>query len=213
MNILSMRRRGAGAMKSKYLMTATSNPEVFAICVAQGWCSSEGMTYEDATNISNIGVVFRNNKDIKTFDELRYFGITTLPNNCFWGCSNLTSVKLPVGITSVGNYAFRETAITNISLPNVVTIGDYAFNKCNSLLSIEIGDKIETIGGNCIREVAALQYIKIVATTPPAIGNGNSFNSTLSIYVPDLSVSSYKSANYWSNYADKTFPLSEFVQP
>lgn len=207
-----MRRRGAVEKKSKYLMTEASNPEVFAICLAQGWCSSDGMTYEDAANISNIGVVFRNNKDIKTFEELKFFGITTLPNNCFWGCSNLTSIKLPAGITSVGNYAFRETAITSVSLPNIVTIGDYAFYNCTELLTIEIGDKVTSIGGNSLRGITKCQYIKIGATTPPAIGNGNSFNSTLSIYVPDLSVSSYKSANYWSLAAEKIKPISEFVQ-
>lgn len=54
--------------------------------------------------------------------------VTSVPNNAFDGLSRLSNVKLPEGVKSIGEYAFRGTQIWNISIPSTVaTIGQYAF--------------------------------------------------------------------------------------
>ncbi len=59
--------------------------------------------------------VFRT-KEISSFDELKYFtGLTSLDENCFYGCYKMKSIIVP---------------------DNVETIGDYAFYYCGSLSSI-----------------------------------------------------------------------------
>ena len=63
----------------------------------------------------------------------------------------------------------------------ITKIGESAFERCSSLISV---------------------YCK--AVTPPA-GDFCMFNSNASgrkIYVPTESVEAYKSASYWSDYAD-----------
>ena len=58
----------------------------------------------------------------------------------FYGKNEITSVQLPDGLTSIGNYAFDGCeSLTSIDIPAGVTnIGFAAFSKCYSLTSIDI---------------------------------------------------------------------------
>lgn len=54
------------------------------------------------------------------------------------GCSGLTSITIPNGVTSIGNNAFDGcSGLTSVTIPDSVTIIGYcAFYDCNSLTSI-----------------------------------------------------------------------------
>ena len=58
----------------------------------------------------------------------------------FFGCSGLTSLTLPSGVTEIGDYAFFGcSGLTSLTLPSGVTeIGDYAFSGCSGLTSIYV---------------------------------------------------------------------------
>ena len=212
-----MRRRGVGVKDSKYLMTAKSNPEVFPICVAQGWCSSEGMTYEDAALITSLGIngrIFQGNTDIRRFKELAYFGVTEIQSYAFDGCTNLTSVGIPDAVTKFNSYCFRNCALASVYIPaNVTSIGNGAFQNVSSLTNVIIPANVTSIGSNAFVGCLGLTYIKCLAVAPPTLGNSTALGPatyTYLIYVPDESVSAYKTA--WSNVAGRIKPLSEFVQ-
>lgn len=57
----------------------------------------------EAAAVTNIGGAFTNNTEITSFDEFQYFtGITSLKENAFYCCSNLTSIILPSNIVEIG---------------------------------------------------------------------------------------------------------------
>ena len=197
MTALTMRRRGAGAKGSKYLMTATSNPEVFPLCVEQGWCSAAGMTYEDAAAVTDIARVFQRS-NIVHFEELEYFGVTEFKYSAFMSCKNLDTITFPTNLLK-----FNGSAI---------------FQECLKLKNIDIPSTVTNIGANCFSSCPNIQYAIVRPTIPPTLGNGTVFGATgttYPIYVPDESVDAYKAANYWNGgiIVNRIKPISEFVQP
>jgi hypothetical protein len=68
--------------------------------------------------------------------------VTSIGQNAFRGCSNLTNVTFTTTsiVTSIGESAFRDcTALTPINIPNsVISIGVSAFQGCSSLISINV---------------------------------------------------------------------------
>ena len=72
-------------------------------------------------------------------------------NYAFEGCSGLTSITLPSGVTSIGDSAFSGCiGLTSITLPSGVTkIGNYAFEGCSGLTSIYVyTEKLPKMGVN-----------------------------------------------------------------
>lgn len=227
-----MRRRGAGEKKSKYLMTAESNPEVFAVCLANGWCSAEGMTYEDAAAVTDIGTVFRTNRKIIQFDEFEYFGVSSLSNEAFSVCSNLvsiafpdtitsipagclsycralTTVKFPNSLTAIGSNALVASHIVDINLPDIGNI-TYKALACDYAKTVTIGGQGATINSYALN-LPALEWMKITTTNLSTLGINNIINANAIIYVPDAQVNDYKAAANWSAYASQIKGLSEFI--
>ena len=75
-------------------------------------------------------------------------GVTSIGDYAFDDCVNLASITIPDSVTSIGKSAFDGcTDLASITIPNSVTsIGDYAFNWCKSLTSITIPDSVTSIG-------------------------------------------------------------------
>ena len=88
-----------------------ADANVKALCLQNWDTNGNGELSEDeAAAVSSLGNVFKENTDIISFDELRYFtGITELPGwNAFNGCSALTSITIPAGVNRIGGAAFAN---------------------------------------------------------------------------------------------------------
>ena len=132
--------------------------------------------------------------------------VTTIGGYAFQGCSSLTSVTIGDSVTSIGSLAFNYCrSLTSVTIgDSVTTIGTEAFYKCDSLTSVTIPDSVTSIGSWAFYECYSLTSVYCKAITPPA-GGSNMFHNDASgrkIYVPMESVEAYKSASYWSDYAD-----------
>ena len=80
----------------------------------------------------------------------------------FYGHSDIRTVEIGYGVTSVGDYAFYGCGqLRNISLPEetMETIGKSAFEGNTQLEAILIPSGVETLGENCFRDCAALATV------------------------------------------------------
>ncbi len=73
-----------------------------------------------------------------TIDDVTY-KVVRINSNAFSGFSGVTSITLPNTINYIGGYAFKQTSITTISIPeSVIQIGWNAFEKCTSLETVTL---------------------------------------------------------------------------
>lgn len=124
----------------------------------------------------------RNLKKITLSDKLE-----TLGDSCFWGCSNLGTIHLPASLKKIEPYAFWNTAIKEIDIPeSVKEIGLGAFNQCQKLETVYIrsNELVETWFTDVYQAFSNCSNLK-------------------TIYVPESLVEEYKTAQFWSLYADK----------
>ena len=83
----------------------------------------------------------------------------------FKGCSGLTSLTLPAGITEIGDEAFEYcSGLTSLTLPDGITeIGSSAFFGCSGLTSITIPNGVTQIDKNAFRDCTGLTSLTLPA--------------------------------------------------
>lgn len=190
-------------------MTSITNPEVLAVCYAQGWCADANyMTKKEAEAVTYIGNAFAGSS-IVHFDEFQYFINVSLAGRDFANTASLNSIYVPVDLAGE---IFYQSAVKDVIIcEGVSTIGAGAFRDSKHLRLIDMPSTLQFTSGN-LHNCFPLTDTTIVcrATTPPSINAwGNGFR-IVTIYVPDSSVAAYQSAPVWSTYATNIKPLSEY---
>ena len=145
-------------------------------------------------------------RTIKAVTEDDLQGSTSIGDYVFRDCSGLTSVTIPDSVKSIGSYAFNGCrGLTSVTIPDGVTsIGDFAFDGCSGLTSITIPDSVTSIGKSAFDGCSGLTSITMLSTTPPTLEWSGIFPSNVTtITVPAGCSNTYKTADGWSDYADK----------
>ncbi len=164
-----------------------TDEKVKTICLEHWDTDGDGrLSYEEAAAVQSLGNVFQGT-DISSFDELKLFkGLTSIGDNEFRECRNMRSVTIPENVTSIGQYAFEKTGLTNITIPEHITsIGRYPFFSCKNLTYFSTGNKIEKIPEGCVAGCSNLTQVNI-GTSVKSIGP-SAFEKTglTSIVIPD----------------------------
>ena len=139
-----------------------------------------------------------------TADDLA--GATKLRDYAFF-FSTLTNIIIPNSVTIIGHFAFRGcSSLTSVIISNSVTkIGNSAFNNCSKLTSITIPSAVTSIENNALDIGSSTNKatITMLPTTPPTIQSGTFTASKLQkIIVPAGTGATYKAATNWSTFAD-----------
>ena len=102
--------------------------------------------------------------------------------------AQIKSVVIENGVTTVGDQAFlRCGEMTSISLPNTITgIGDYAFRRCSKLQDFTMPESITSIGREAFSMCNALVHVVLPAgMTEVPQTTINSCSNLTSITIPD----------------------------
>ena len=125
------------------------------------------------------------------------YSVTSIGDESFYWCWNLTSIEIPNSVTSIGDHAFYQCeSLTSIQIPNSVTsIVDGAFEDCTSLTSIEIPNSVTSIGSWAFAWCESLTSV-VIGNSVTSIGNYAFWAcSSLTSIVVDAGNSKYDSRN------------------
>ena len=129
--------------------------------------------------------------------------ITYLP--CITGVNDWGSMK------QIAHYMFYLCKkLTEVNIPNTTTkIGTRAFADCIGLTSLIIPASVTEIGNMTFTGCTGLTDVAVLATTPPKVGTAVfGTNTTNTITVPSGCGEAYKTAEGWSEYADRIVEAS-----
>lgn len=137
----------------------------------------------DSFNFSNIKTYGREAFEYcYALKEADLSTATSLGIECFYNCYSLKKVKLG---------------------DNITTIPSGAFYACHALEEVVLGSSINSLGSNCFGSdrASVLKRVYITAPTPPAVGSTPFYSPTsVTLYVPEYAMVSYKLDNYWSKF-------------
>jgi len=165
------------------------------------------------TNIQTYA--FNNNFALK--NVILNDAITAIGTYAFYNCYNLESIILPSSITSFGVYAFSEArSLKEINVQSsAANIPSNFLQNAYTLKSIDFPDTISSFSSGPFPACYGLEEAIFRRTTPPTLADTTTFQTystnkkLFKIYVPDASVTAYKSATNWSPYANYIYPISE----
>lgn len=149
--------------------------------------------------------------------KAEFMGMTSIPNAycSYLFCiddggefaKKITSITIPNSVTSIGIGAFSYcSSLTNIVIPNnVKIIQEGTFYFCKKLTILTIPENVSNIGGMAlaIGSTTNKATITMKGLFPPTI-QSDTFNASYlnKIYVPKDSLTQYKNATNWANFAD-----------
>lgn len=147
----------------------------------------------------------KNLTTINLSDSIRYIG-----DNAFYGCSSLKNIHWPLRLTTIGNYAFRQTALETISLPEGVTsVGINAFHNCPFAKTVYI-PSTANVEDNCSYYFEQKEGVNCVITcmSPTPHPDAKLWNKGVAaIKVPAELVEQYKAQ--FPDIADKIMAVNQ----
>jgi len=94
-------------------------------------------------------------------------GVTSISDFAF-SSSKITEITIPDSVKSIGNYAFSAcSSLSTLTLGSSLTsIGNYAFSAASSLKSVVIPASVTSIGSYAFRNCTTLQYLEFLGNAP-----------------------------------------------
>ena len=192
--------------------------------------SYESLTTLDISAVSNASLPTQAFASWTALETLHLpVNITVIPYQMVYGCTNLSNISIPNYVQEIGEEAFRGcTKLHSIDFAdgqNLLSIGQYAFYNCSTLVSVTVPEGVQTLGAYAFYNNSSLVKIKLPSTlnvignyafgncqqlmkmnvaayAPPTVSS-NTFYSvprTATVYVPESAINTYKSTYIWNEF-------------
>lgn len=161
------------------------------LCVNNWDNNGDGeISLSEAEAVADLGSVFKEKKNIDTFNELRFFtGLTSIPDYAF-SKSSIRQLIIPDTVISVGNYSFNQCSNLQgeLVLPECLSsIGNYAFAGCSNLAGDLDLTNVTTVGVGAFSGCTGLQGRLFLGNGITIIKNQTFYNCGFSgsLVIPD----------------------------
>ena len=192
--------------------------------------SYESLTTLDISAVSNASLPTQAFASWTALETLHLpVNLTVIPYQMVYGCTNLSNISIPNYVQEIGNEAFsgcvKLHSIDFADGQNLLSIGQYAFYNCSTLVSVTMPEGMQTLGAYAFYNNASLVKIKLPSTlsvignyafgkcqqlmkmnvaayAPPTVSS-NTFYSvprTATVYVPESAINTYKSTYIWNEF-------------
>ena len=192
--------------------------------------SYESLTTLDISAVSNATLPTQAFASWTALETLHLpVNLTVIPYQMVYGCTNLSTISIPNYVQEFGNEAFsgcvKLHSIDFADGQNLLSIGQYAFYNCSTLVSVTVPEGVQTLGAYAFYNNASLVKIKLPSTlnvignyafgncqqlmkmnvaayAPPTVSS-NTFYSvprTATVYVPESAINTYKSTYIWNEF-------------
>lgn len=135
-------------------------------------------------------------------ENFNFSRIKSIGYESFYQCYSLKEADLTT-LTSIDRSFAGCMGLKKVTLGNdITTIKSDAFYNCHALEEVILGSSINSLESNCFySDKNALKHVYITAPAPPAVGTAPFYSPTsVTLYVPDYAMVSYKLDNYWSKF-------------
>ena len=118
-------------------------------------------------------------------------GLTSIGDNAFFGCANLTSVTIPDSVTSIRQSAFCDAGVTSVKLSAGLNVIEWRlFGNCANLTTVTIPISIKSIEADVFNNCQALEEIRYAGAIQlwAAIEKGADWDRNTGDYVITCSI-------------------------
>ena len=110
--------------------------------------------------------------------------VISIASSAFAGCSNLTGIGFPSGLTNIGADAFLQcTGLINVIIPNgLVNIQNGTFLGCSQLESFTIAASVTNLGAGALAQCSSLTSIFFLGNAPTGDPTVFAFDNGPTVY-------------------------------
>ena len=144
------------------------------------------------------------------------YSVTSIVEQAFSGCSEITEVTIPASVTSVGISVFYGcSSLTQATIGDGLTvISQSMFTNCKALEKLVIGKGVTKINNYAFTSCFNLKEITVLASNPPSVSSDKVFkyvSRDIPVYVPLEALSAYKAASVWKEFTNLQPISTEFT--
>lgn len=117
-------------------------------------------------------------------------GLTAIGYGAFSYCYGLEEISLPESITTIQDFAFGDSGLKHITIPNTVSeLGDSSFSGCDNLRSAVLGTSITAISDMLFYDCPNLKTVEIPSSVISIGAYAFAVGGLTRIYIPNSVIS------------------------